>query len=81
MDDLIPATPQELLALRQRPVNAELVASAIAGVIRMARSQGRSLEDLKAELLEEDPLLDPQERTWLSEIVASAWNDWGEVAE
>ena len=63
MDDLIPSTPQELLALRQKPVNAELVASAIAGVIRMARSQGRSLEDLKAELLEDDPLLDSQERT------------------
>ncbi len=75
MDYPIPATHQELLALRQGPVDTEIVASAIAGVIRLAQSQGRSLDDLKAELLEEDPLLDAQERAWLSEMVASAWND------
>jgi hypothetical protein len=74
MDYLIPATSQEILALRQKPVDTETVASAIAGVIRLAQAQGRSLEDLKAELLEEDPLLDAQERTWLSEVVASTWN-------
>ncbi len=75
MDPSIPATSQEILALRQGPIDAEVVASAIAGVIRLAQSQGRTLEELKAELLEEDTLLDPQERAWLSELVVAAWAD------
>lgn len=75
MDYPIPATSQEIVALCQQPVDTEIVASAIAGVIRLAQSQGRSLEDLKAELLEEDALLDAQERAWLSEVVASTWHE------
>lgn len=71
----IPANPQEIVALRQKPVNEELVAAAIAGVIQIARSQGQSLDDLTAEVLAEDSLLDHAQRRWLSDIVAHAWRN------
>lgn len=69
----IPATTQEIVALRQKPVTEELIASAIAGVVHHARSQGQSLEELMAEVLADDTVLDAQQRRWLSEIVAQAW--------
>jgi len=70
----IPVSPQEMAALRQKPVNEELVAAAIAGVIQIARSQGQSLDELTAEVLAEDSVLDQAQRRWLSDIVAQAWN-------
>jgi hypothetical protein len=72
----IPASPQEIIALRQKPVSEEVVASAIAGVIKVVRSQGQSLEQLKAQLLADDSWLDNQQRRWLSEVVAQAWEDF-----
>ncbi len=69
----IPSSPQEIVAMRQQPVSEELVAAAIAGVIQIARSQGRSLEELKAEVLADDNLLDQVQRRWLSQVVAEAW--------
>lgn len=69
----IPTNPQELMALRQHPVNEELVAAAIAGVIQIARSRQQSLEDLKAEVLADDNLLNWEQRLWLSDLVAHAW--------
>lgn len=69
----IPANPQEIVALRQNPVDEELVAAAIAGVIQIARQAGQSLDDLTAEVLAEDSLLDQSQRRWLSDIVAQAW--------
>lgn len=69
----IPVSPQEIVALRQKPVDEELVAAAIAGVIQIARQQGQSLADLTAEVLAEDTLLDQAQRRWLSDIVAQAW--------
>ncbi|KAM3095214.1 hypothetical protein ACKFKG_14165 [Phormidesmis sp. 146-35] len=69
----IPANPQEIAALRQKPVNEELIASAIAGVVQVARDKGQSLEDLMAEVLADDMLLDRSQRRWLGEIVAQAW--------
>ncbi len=69
----IPASPQEIVALRQKPVDEELVAAAIAGVILIARQEGQSLDDLTAQVLEEDSLLDQTQRRWLSDIVAQAW--------
>ncbi|MBD1807721.1 MAG: hypothetical protein KME25_19830 [Symplocastrum torsivum CPER-KK1] len=69
----IPVSPQEIVALRQKPVDEELVAAAIAGVIQIARQQGQSLDDLTAEVLAEDTLLDQAQRRWLSDIVAQAW--------
>lgn len=69
----IPANPQEIVALKQKPVNEEMIAAAIAGVVQIARSKGQSLEDLRAEVLADDSLLDRDARRWLSDIVAQAW--------
>lgn len=73
MNYSIPTKPEEIIALRARPVDGELIAAAIAGVVQIARSQGQSLDQLKAEVLEEDPILDQVQRRWLSEIVTQAW--------
>jgi hypothetical protein len=62
-----------MTALRQQPLNEELVAAAIAGVVRIARSRGQSLEEVTAEVLADDRLLDPSQRHRLSEVVARAW--------
>jgi hypothetical protein len=72
----IPDTPQDIVALQQKPVDEELVASAIAGVIKIVRSQGKSLEELTAQVLEDDPLLDRQQRRWLSQLLAQAWENF-----
>ncbi|CAD5914274.1 hypothetical protein PCC9214_00241 [Planktothrix tepida] len=69
----IPTSPQEMMALRQQPVTDELVATAIAGVVKIARSRQQSLEDLKAEVLADDSLLNWEQRLWLSEVVTQAW--------
>ncbi|MBC6419606.1 MAG: hypothetical protein GDA44_12965 [Prochloron sp. SP5CPC1] len=53
MDYTIPTTVEEILALRKHPVNAELLAAAMAGLVQMARRSGKSLEELTAEVLEE----------------------------
>jgi len=69
----IPTSLEEMIDLRQQPVDEELVAAAIAGVINIARSQGKSLEDLTAKLLADDRLLDRAVRRWLSDLVSRAW--------
>ncbi|MBD3881013.1 hypothetical protein IFO70_04510 [Phormidium tenue FACHB-886] len=69
----IPANPQEILNLGQKQINEELIATAIAGVVQIARSKGQSLEDLTAEVLADDSLLDRESRRRLSDIVAQAW--------
>ncbi len=76
----IPVNPQDIVALRQKPVDEELVAAAIAGVIQIARQRGQSLADLTAEVLEEDSWLDQSQRRWLSDIVALAWESLPTVA-
>ncbi|MGH2414407.1 MAG: hypothetical protein ACRDEA_12120 [Microcystaceae cyanobacterium] len=75
----IPASPEEIIALRQRPVDEELIAAAITGVVKIARSQGQSLDDLTAEVLEEDPILDQVQRRWLSKIVTQTWKSLPEI--
>ncbi len=72
----IPDSPQEMFALRQEPVNEELVAAAIAGVIKIVRQQGQSLEHLTAQVLADDSVLDRDQRRWLSDIVAQAWKSF-----
>jgi hypothetical protein len=57
----------------QQPVTEELILSAIAAVVVEARSQGRSLEEVRAEVMTDDSLLDDQQRYWLSEAVAQVW--------
>ncbi|MEL4897383.1 hypothetical protein [Crocosphaera sp. Alani8] len=69
----IPASPEEIFALRSKPVDEEMIALAITGVISLARSQGQSLDELTAEVLEDDPLLDRVQRRWLSDLVRQAW--------
>lgn len=71
----IPTNPQEMIALRQQPLNEELVASAIAGVVQIARSRSQSLDELKAEVLADDNLLDLAQRRWLSDIVTQVWEN------
>lgn len=73
MNHSIPASPQEVVALKQKPVDEEIVAAAIAGVIMISRSQGKSLDELTAEVLADDRLLDLSQRRWLSDVVAQAW--------
>ena len=72
----IPASPQEIVALRQKPVSEELVAAAIAGVIKIVRAQGQSLEQLTTQVLADDSLLDLEQRRWLSDLVAQAWESF-----
>jgi hypothetical protein len=72
----IPDSPQDIVALQQRPVDEELVASAIAGVIKIVRSQGQSLEELTAQVLADDQMLDKQQRRWLSKLLAQAWESF-----
>lgn len=72
----IPASPQEIMALQENPVNEELIAAAIAGVVQVARSQGQSLEEITAQVLAEDSLLNQSTRRWLSEVVTLAWTSF-----
>ncbi|MDJ0796671.1 MAG: hypothetical protein QNJ51_07505 [Calothrix sp. MO_167.B12] len=72
----IPDKPQEIFALRQQPIDEELVATAIAGVIKIVSSQGQSLEELTAQVLAEDSVLDTQQRRWLSQLVSQAWESF-----
>ncbi|BAY13381.1 hypothetical protein [Calothrix sp. NIES-2098] len=72
----IPDSPQDIVALQHRPVDEELVASAIAGVIKIVRAQGQSLEELTAQVLADDSMLDKQQRRWLSKLVAQAWESF-----
>lgn len=74
----IPATAEEIEALKNNPVDEELIASAIAGVVQIARSQGQTLDELTAEVLADDHWLEPAQRRWLSAIVAQAWQSLGQ---
>ena len=74
MDYPIPNNTEEILALQNKSVNEEIVASAIAGVVQMARRQGQSLEELTASILQDDLVLDPARRKWLSEMIVQAWD-------
>ncbi len=69
----IPAIHPEVDAPRSEFVDEELVAAAIVGVVKAARASGQSLDDLIAEVLADDALLDQKQRRWLSEIVTEAW--------
>ncbi|RQH25822.1 hypothetical protein [Okeania hirsuta] len=73
MNYLVPTSDQEVIALRQQPVNDELVAVAMAGIVNVARSQGKSIEELKAEILADDHLLNMAQRQLLSQILNEAW--------
>ena len=69
----IPSSTQEIVALRHQPIDDELVAAAIAGVIHLARSKGQSVEELAAEVMADDSLLAYDVRQQLSRVVYDAW--------
>lgn len=74
MDYPIPANIDEILALKNNPVNEEIVAIAIAAVVQMARRQGQSLEELTTSILQDDLVLDVERRKWLNEMIVQAWD-------
>jgi hypothetical protein len=49
------------------------IAQAMERAIIDARSQGRSLDELTAEVLHDDCLLDPDSRQWLSQAMIKLW--------
>lgn len=69
----IPLNAEELLALRNYAIDEEIIATAIAGIIKIARREGKSLEELQAGVLQDDRVLDMTRRQWLSEAIALAW--------
>ncbi|MEA5468394.1 hypothetical protein [Spirulina sp. 06S082] len=75
MNDSIPDSPEEIMALQKRPLNEELIATAIAGVVKVARKQGQTLDDLNKEVLRDRGVLDRAQRRWLSELVTCAWKE------
>jgi hypothetical protein len=73
MDYPIPTSIEEILNLKKSSVNAETIVKAIAGVIQIARQQGQSLDELTADVLQDDRVLDLDGRKWLSELIAQIW--------
>ncbi len=59
----------------ENTISVELVAKEIAYVINTARHQGKNLEDLVSEILDDDPILDSVQRRWLSNIIIQAWKN------
>lgn len=80
MDSPIPTTAQEIFSLRDSPADPEILVKAIAGVVNVARHQGQTLEDLTAEVLSEDHLLDLHQRTRLKDWVVTVWEALPEVS-
>lgn len=70
----IPPRTSESIPQKPEAVTEELILQAIFLVIQTARSQGQSLDEVKAEVLADDMLLDAQQRRRLSDIVAQAWD-------
>ena len=57
-----------------KSVSEAHIATAIVHVIQTARSRGQTLDDVIAELMADDALLDPKSRQLLREILTQAWN-------
>ena len=74
MDYPIPANAEEILQLKNSSVNEEIIVTAIAGVVQIARQQGQSLEELIDGILQDDRVLDLDRRQWLSELIIQTWN-------
>jgi hypothetical protein len=73
MDYSIPNNTEEILALKNKSIDEEIIATAIAGVVQIARRQGQSLDDLTKDILQDDRVLDLDRRKWLSETIVQAW--------
>ena len=74
MNYFIPTNTEEISALKNSSINEEIVASAIAGVVQIARRQGQSLEELTEDILQDHLVLDLDRRQWLSEMIIHAWS-------
>ncbi|BAZ44400.1 hypothetical protein NIES4102_14090 [Chondrocystis sp. NIES-4102] len=73
MDYPIPASIEEISKLGKSSVNIETIVSAIASVVQLARQQGQSLEELTANILQDDRVLDLERRKWLSDLITQVW--------
>ena len=73
MNYSIPATTEEILDLGNKSIDEDVIVTAIAGVISIARKQGQSLEDLQKQILQDDLILDIIQRRWLKDLIAKAW--------
>jgi hypothetical protein len=69
-----PTVPSHHNSLVRPPQTQELVAIALATVVKEAQANGKSLSDLQAQVLEEEPILDSQTRRWLSQVITDAWH-------
>lgn len=69
----IPSTPDEIRQLCNQPVNAELVATVMLGVVTWSQQGGQSLDDLLSQVMADDSLLTPEQRRWLGKLVSRAW--------
>ncbi|BAP17486.1 hypothetical protein ETSB_0655 [cyanobacterium endosymbiont of Epithemia turgida isolate EtSB Lake Yunoko] len=50
-----------------------MIVLAISGVVKLASSQGQSLDELTAEVLQDDFMLDLIQRRCLSNLVEQVW--------
>jgi hypothetical protein len=57
----------------KKSITVETIAIAIAEVVKIARQQGRSLEDLQAEILYDHSILDIVQRRWLKDLIIKTW--------
>ena len=73
MDYFIPDSTEEILALKNKSLDEEIIATAIAGVVQIARREGQSLEELTKDILQDHRVLDLDRRKWLSEMIIQAW--------
>ena len=73
MDYFIPNSTEEILALKNKSLDEEIIATAIAGVVQIARRKGQSLEELTKDILQDHRVLDLDRRKWLSEMIIQAW--------
>ncbi|MDB9495790.1 hypothetical protein PN441_11900 [Spirulina major CS-329] len=77
----IPRSPEEIRAFQKQPIDEEMVAAAIAGVVEIYRAQGKSVDQIQSDILTDHQLLNPKQRQWLSEVLTQAWQTWPEQAE
>lgn len=83
----IPSTSEEIRQLCDQPVNAELVATVMLGVVAWSQQGGQSLDDLMSQVMADDSLLTPDQRRWLGKLVSRAWqtttshSDEGAIAQ
>lgn len=72
-DPLVSTPLRHIASDRSTSVDDDVIVAALAGVIETAQSQGQSLDDVIAQVLADDCLLEPQMRHLLGDIVTQAW--------